>query len=234
MMHYNFIESQDTPSTDPVIVWQQGGPGSSGFGYGYMTELGPFHLDASSLSGGKGKVPDLHANPYSWDKVGNVLILEHPPGTGFSYCHDGSNNVVDCVWNDETQGAAYVLELEAWFDAFEEYKGRDLYFTGESYAGLLVPNLMDQMVQAKSPLVAQLKAVALGNACTGQPGQTVANPGHCNLGGNFDQQHNIDLFFGHGMMSKKAHGAIYKACNFSCGPELKHAVSFGLPCAWWA
>ena len=29
---YNFIESQGTPSTDPVILWQQGGPGSSGFG----------------------------------------------------------------------------------------------------------------------------------------------------------------------------------------------------------
>ena len=33
MMHYNFVESQRDPATDPVILWQQGGPGSSGFGY---------------------------------------------------------------------------------------------------------------------------------------------------------------------------------------------------------
>eukprot|EP00729_Bicosta_minor_P008152 gene8152-24807_t len=208
MMHYNFVESQGDPATDPIILWQQGGPGSSGFGYGYMTELGPFHLDASSLAGGA-------------NKVGNVLILEHPPGTGFSYCHDGKNNPVDCKWNDETQGAAYVLELEEWFGKFPEYLKHDMFFTGESYAGLLVPNLMDQMVKASSPLVQNLKGVALGNACTGQPGQTVANPGHCNLGGNFDQQHNMDMFFGHGMMSKKNYNAVYAACNFTCGPEVK-------------
>ena len=29
----------------------QGGPGSSGFGFGYMAELGPFHLSAESLAG---------------------------------------------------------------------------------------------------------------------------------------------------------------------------------------
>ena len=46
-----------------------------------------------------------------------------------------------------------------------------MFFTGESYAGLLVPNLMDQMIKAKSPLVNNLQAVALGNACTGQPGK---------------------------------------------------------------
>lgn len=33
MMHYNFVESQGDPATDPIILWQQGGPGSSGFGY---------------------------------------------------------------------------------------------------------------------------------------------------------------------------------------------------------
>jgi hypothetical protein len=30
-----------------------------------------------------------------------------------------------------------------------------------------------------------------------------------------------DLFYGHGMMSKKAYNAVYKACDFTCGPEVK-------------
>lgn len=82
-----------------------------------------------------------------------------------------------------------------------------------------VPNLMNQMVQQNHTL--NLQAVALGNACTGQPGQSKAMPGHCNLGGNFDLQHNIDLFYGHGMIAAKAYHKVYKACNFSCGPAIK-------------
>ena len=61
-----------------------------------MTELGPFHLSAASLAGNPA-VPKLEANPYSWDHVGNLLILEHPPGTGFSYCHDGTGKLVTCT-----------------------------------------------------------------------------------------------------------------------------------------
>ena len=28
-MHYVFVESQGSPSADPLVLWQQGGPGSS-------------------------------------------------------------------------------------------------------------------------------------------------------------------------------------------------------------
>merc|ERR1712166_718683 len=66
-----------------------------------------------------------------------------------------------------------------------------------------------------------LQAVALGNACTGTPGQSTANPGQCNLGGSFDLQHNMDLFFGHGMVPAKLYKQLYKECPFSCGPEIK-------------
>jgi len=41
--HYFFIESENDPTTDPVVVWTNGGPGASSF-FGIMTELGPFSL----------------------------------------------------------------------------------------------------------------------------------------------------------------------------------------------
>ena len=34
--HYVLTESQGTPQSDPLVLWQQGGPGSSGFGFGYF------------------------------------------------------------------------------------------------------------------------------------------------------------------------------------------------------
>ena len=222
-MHYNFIESQGAPSTDPLTLWQQGGPGSSGFGFGYMAELGPFHLSQQSMEGMKGGVPNLWRNDYSWDALSNILILEHPPGTGFSYCAAKNGSAVPCKWNDETQAEAFLMELEGWFDLFPEYKEHDFYLTGESYAGLLLPNLMHQIAtQPRAAAISKnLKGAAIGNGCTGTPGQTIAKPGTCNLGGDFDTQHNVDLFFGHGMLSRKSRDAIYKACPFSCKAELE-------------
>lgn len=219
-MHYNFIESQGSPKSDPLTLWQQGGPGSSGFGFGYMAELGPFHLSAESMAGaGEGGVPKLWRNEYSWDALSNILILEHPPGTGFSYCAAKNGTAVPCKWNDETQAEAFLMELQGWFELFPEYAEHDFYLTGESYAGLLLPNLMHQI--ATKPNKINLKAAAIGNGCTGTPGQSVENPGTCNLGGDFDEQHNVDLFYGHGMLASKDYHAIYKNCNFTCGPELK-------------
>ena len=219
-MHYNFIESQGSPKRDPLTLWQRGGPGSSGFGFGYMAELGPFHLSAESMAGmGESGVPKLWRNDYSWDSLSNILILEHPPGTGFSYCAAKNGTAVPCKWNDETQAEAFLMELQGWFELFPEYAEHDFYLTGESYAGLLLPNLMHQI--ATKPNKINLKAAAIGNGCTGTPGQSIEKPGTCNLGGNFDEQHNVDLFYGHGMLASKDYHAIYKACNFSCGPELK-------------
>lgn len=128
-MHYNFIESQNSPASDPLTLWQQGGPGSSGFGFGYMAELGPFHLSAESMSNMTDEVPNLWQNPYSWgapvrrpqliggasaeclplsacrspDTLSNILILEHPPGTGFSYCAHQNGTPTECQWNDDTR-----------------------------------------------------------------------------------------------------------------------------------
>jgi hypothetical protein len=40
-IHYLFVESQNDPSTDPLILWFNGGPGCSSM-LGFMQEHGPF------------------------------------------------------------------------------------------------------------------------------------------------------------------------------------------------
>ena len=43
-LHYVFAESMDSPETDPVVIWFNGGPGCSSM-LGMMQELGPIVVD---------------------------------------------------------------------------------------------------------------------------------------------------------------------------------------------
>ena len=56
-----FVESQRAPSQDPLVLWMNGGPGSSSVAYGFWTEHGPFRLQDD----GKGNFkPELYE--HSW------------------------------------------------------------------------------------------------------------------------------------------------------------------------
>lgn len=65
--------------------------------------------------------------------------MESPAGVGFSY----SNTSSDTYKNGDKQTAAdnYNFLLN-WLERFPEYKGRDFYISGESYAGHYVPQLV--------------------------------------------------------------------------------------------
>eukprot|EP00755_Sulcionema_specki_P034288 Sspe_Gene.102569::Locus_78334_Transcript_1_1_Confidence_1.000_Length_471::g.102569::m.102569/K13289/CTSA, CPY; cathepsin A (carboxypeptidase C) len=77
-----FVESQRSPSKDPVVLWMNGGPGSSSVAYGFWTEHGPFRLAPD----GDNYKPTLYNQ--SWNKIANVLYLEAPAGVGFSFSQD--------------------------------------------------------------------------------------------------------------------------------------------------
>jgi len=76
--------------------------------------------------------------------VANVLFLESPAGVGFSY----SNNTKDY----DTFGDAKAAEdsytfLFNWLMRFPEYKGRDFYMAGVTYAGRLVSQLAQTILK---------------------------------------------------------------------------------------
>jgi len=216
--HYVLVESQGSQASDPLVLWQQGGPGSSGFGYGFLGEWGPYRLNADSLSNRTGDVPRPFLNPSSWDSIANMLVFEHPPGTGFSYCEDDAGSPTECSWNDQTQAEALEATLATFFEQFPEYRETALHITGESYAGLLVPHLVDRLIDNPSSIAAKnLKGTALGNGCSGSSGATPSKRGTCNGPyGNYDTEHVVDLAYGHGGISKSLHREISASCGFPC------------------
>lgn len=219
--HYVFTESQSNPTKDPLVMWQQGGPGSSGLGFGYLAELGPYILDAESMRQNKTAVPKPFKNPYSFDHKTNLLIFEHPPGTGFSYCYNninGQEKAVPCEWNDQTQAEAFANTIEQWYAQFAEYKKHPLYFIGESYAGLLLPFLVSKLIDSPSATATkQLRALAVGNGCPGLSGSTPDKRGTCNGPyGNYDTQHIFESAYGHSAVSRELRDRVFKECNFPC------------------
>lgn len=146
-LHYWFMESQRSPSEDPLLLWLNGGPGCSSL-LGAVSELGPFRVGYHGVN--------VTINEFSWNKVANVLFLESPVGVGFSY--DAS----DVYETDDTQTTEenYKAVMD-FFQRFPTYLANDFYITGESYAGVYLPLLAQRLL--KDPRGVNLKGMAIGN-----------------------------------------------------------------------
>lgn len=96
-----------------------------------------------------------------------MLYLESPKGVGFSYC-DNAVTSSECI-NDDTSTSQDAYEfLVNWFLAYPEFSQNKFYVTGESYAGIYIPMLMDEI--SKNSLDANpinLIGAAVGNGCWG-------------------------------------------------------------------
>ena len=69
-----YFKSQKSPENSPLAIWLNGGPGASSM-FGLFTENGPCQVTKSSTS----------PNPWSWNQEYNVLYIDQPVQTGFSY-----------------------------------------------------------------------------------------------------------------------------------------------------
>lgn len=144
-LHYWYVESQNNPSTDPLVIWLNGGPGCSSMD-GLLNEHGPY------LATTKG---DLRMNPFSWNMVANVLYIESPAGVGYSYATDGN-----VTTDDDQVSAENYAALMQFYGKFPELLSHDLYITGESYGGVYVPTFAERVMTNSS---IKLKGILVGN-----------------------------------------------------------------------
>ncbi|KAA0053802.1 serine carboxypeptidase-like 45 isoform X3 [Cucumis melo var. makuwa] len=145
-LFYYFVEAYTDPSSKPLLLWLDGGPGCSSLGVGAFVEHGPFRP--------KGDV--LIQNHFSWNNVANILYVESPAGVGFSF---SQNATFYTTVNDTITAQDNLVFLERWFEKFPEYKNRDFFISGESYAGHYVPQLATLILRSKLNIF-NLKAIA--------------------------------------------------------------------------
>ncbi|KAF0717235.1 Aste57867_2421 [Aphanomyces stellatus] len=185
-MFYWFVESEQNPSTDPLVLWLNGGPGCSSL-TGFFTELGPFVVQ-SDLS--------VKRNPYAWNRKANMLFLESPSGVGFS-----QPKLDPSEYNDNFTSARMLDFLRQFFLAYPTYQNRPLYIAGESYAGMYIPHLVDAIVHDNHmwPTV-NLHGFAIGNPITDHA---------------IDNRAFLDYYYTHGMISIEHYTAVQRTCNAS-------------------
>ncbi|ESQ42259.1 hypothetical protein EUTSA_v10013304mg [Eutrema salsugineum] len=150
-MFYFFFESRSNNS-DPVVLWLSGGPGVSS-SLALFYENGPFKI-SEDLS--------LSWNDFGWDKISNILYVDQPVGTGFSYTSDISD-----LRHDEAGVSDDLYEfLQAFFKEHLQFAKNSFYITGESYAGHYIPalaSLIHNGNKKKEGIPINLKGFAIGN-----------------------------------------------------------------------
>ncbi|CAD6185410.1 unnamed protein product [Caenorhabditis auriculariae] len=191
-LHYWFVESQNNPTSDPLVLWLTGGPGCSSL-LAFLTELGPFHPNPDGKT--------LFENVYSWNKGANVIFLESPRGVGFSVQDRNLNN--DTIYDDDRTAWDTFLALKDFFTVYPEYEGRPFFVTGESYGGVYVPTLTSLLIdQIQAGNFPQLNLV----------GMSVGN-GELSSIQQFNSAINMGYF--HGLYGKEEWDSLQQCCNSS-------------------
>ena len=160
----------------------------------------------------------MFANPTSWNQLGDLLIFEAPAPVGFSYCGDDvSGGGTTCGdWTDELAAENNLLAIQAFYEKFPELKTKDLFLSGESYAGVYIPTMARAIVENDSSI--NLKGFAVGDACTGTEVL-------CGSDGDFGPWWDLTFMYGHGQMSTKTYDKVKDVCGGE--DTLKHPEANG-------
>lgn len=147
-----FFESRTAPlsPSTPITTWINGGPGSSSM-IGLFQELGPCSVNLNGT--------DTIYNPYGWNQISNMLFIDDPVQTGFSYDRlqnatilpSGdistnfsagglpgtfpSGNSSDVPAGTNASAPNFVNTIVSFLDVFPEYANKTYNFATESYGG---------------------------------------------------------------------------------------------------
>ncbi|XP_029055382.1 retinoid-inducible serine carboxypeptidase-like isoform X2 [Osmia bicornis bicornis] len=133
----------------PLVIWLQGGPGASSTAYGNFEELGPLDVD-------------LKPRNYTWVKDYNVLFIDNPVGTGYSY-----TTSLSAFATTNAQIANDLLEcMKGFIKELPQFSNVPTYITTESYGGKMGAEfaLTWYKAQQAGSIQSNLKGVALGDA----------------------------------------------------------------------
>ncbi|KAI9070300.1 alpha/beta-hydrolase [Trametes sanguinea] len=135
-MWFWFFEARQNPETAPFTLWLNGGPGCSSM-IGLFQEHGPCQVNPD------GETTVL--NPFSWNNLSNIIYIDQPIGTGFSFGTVDVNSTfaaAPAVWT------AFQVLFES--KEFAKFQSREFIFATESYGGHYGPEFVTYFDQQNS------------------------------------------------------------------------------------
>uniref|UniRef100_A0A1B0CQ02 Carboxypeptidase n=1 Tax=Lutzomyia longipalpis TaxID=7200 RepID=A0A1B0CQ02_LUTLO len=156
-MFFWFFRAKINSAAAPVVLWLQGGPGASSL-FGMFAENGPFSITEDL---------DYPPRQYSWHINHNLIYIDNPVGTGFSF----TDNDMGYSGTETAIGENLQNVLQQFFKLFPELRKNPFYITGESYAGKYIPAAAFQIHQKNQEVLAEeevinLRGMAIGNGFT--------------------------------------------------------------------
>ena len=144
------ISTPDSMTSNPLIIWLEGGPGVSSI-YGAYTQMGPYIMSSNTT---------LESRPrnQSWATDFHLLFLDQPIGVGFSQSFNG-----DLVTLDQ-QAADYLYAfMLRFYEIFPNLKPNDLYIFGQSYGAKIGSVFAYKIFQERATNQINLKGVAFAD-----------------------------------------------------------------------
>jgi carboxypeptidase D len=105
------FQNQHIANKQRTVIWLNGGPGCSSED-GALMEIGPYRLKDDHT---------LEYNDGSWNEFANVMFVDNPVGTGYSYVNTDSY-----LHELDEMADQFVIFLEKWFALFPEYEHDDV------------------------------------------------------------------------------------------------------------
>ncbi|KAH8757269.1 carboxypeptidase 4 [Diaporthe sp. PMI_573] len=130
-LYFWFSPSENPVASNEITIWLNGGPGCSSL-IGLLQENGNFLWQAGTAQ--------PVANPWAWTKLTNMVWIDQPVGAGFSQGEPTAYG----------SGDTAVQFLGFWKNFVDTFNltNRDVYITGESYAGKYIPYIAEAMLDA--------------------------------------------------------------------------------------
>ncbi|KAI3695612.1 hypothetical protein L1987_78611 [Smallanthus sonchifolius] len=164
-LFYYFVESEGNPEEDPLIIWLAGGPGC-GTLRAFFYEIGPMQIQYGNYMD---NVPALQLDPNSWTKVANVIYLDAPTLTGYSY-----TKTSEAVRSSDTASASQTAEfMRKFVRDHPKFLKNPMYITGISYSGIVIPMITEELYKGNDeglePIV-NIQGYMAGNPLTDKTG----------------------------------------------------------------
>lgn len=163
---WKFVDPYKVPEAEnKTIFWFNGGPGCLSLD-GALMETGAFRVNKNA---------EVEYNSGSWHKLADVVYVDQPAGTGFSYGKALDSNMEEVVHH-------FLVFLDRYYDVFPEERANEVTLAGESYAGQYIPYFGEALLKRNEAVeegeevgyIVKLRGLMIGNGAVSGDEQSLS------------------------------------------------------------